>query len=402
MGGKRKKEKSRLAEYGKNSFLLFILMMTASVVIGYGIGFIIGNEVDISIESSSLPGELGKINISIITVFISIFMAVFIQINIHEFGHYVFGRLAGYRLLSYRFSIFSWDYENGKMVFSIRFNKGYSGLCAMIPPEKGTSKIQDILYNAGGIIFNLVFSIIFLAVFFYVEGFLSALSFTMAVLGVIIGITNLIPFREANIYTDGKFIFSMLFNRPLAATLREFNILLSQMTAGILPADLNVSLAAAKEHLDDNEISFLIYAYWKALDEDDEDTYLEAARLMEENIDLFPSYSIPGIYYELCFIACISGDEEKAREYYEKVGKTLEKDRDINGLRVKAYYEYYINRNPEKALVYARNGLVVKDKYPLKGLALLEEKLIRKLLAELEEEESTVEEDKSDNKKETI
>lgn len=107
MGGKRKKEKSRLAEYGKNSFLLFILMMTASVVIGYGIGFIIGNEVDISIESSSLPGELGKINISIITVFISIFMAVFIQINIHEFGHYVFGRLAGYRLLSYRFSIFS-------------------------------------------------------------------------------------------------------------------------------------------------------------------------------------------------------------------------------------------------------------------------------------------------------
>ena len=57
MGGKRKKEKSRLAEYGKNSFLLFILMMTASVVIGYGIGFIIGNEVDISIESSSLPGK---------------------------------------------------------------------------------------------------------------------------------------------------------------------------------------------------------------------------------------------------------------------------------------------------------------------------------------------------------
>jgi len=42
MGGKRKKEKSRLAEYGNNSFLLFILMMTASVVIGYGIGFIIG------------------------------------------------------------------------------------------------------------------------------------------------------------------------------------------------------------------------------------------------------------------------------------------------------------------------------------------------------------------------
>ena len=224
----------------------------------------------------------------------------------------------------------------------------------------------------------------------------------MAVLGVIIGITNLIPFREANIYTDGKFIFSMLFNRPLAATLREFNILLSQMTAGIPPADLNVPLAAAKEHLDDNEISFLIYAYWKALDEDDEDTYLEAARLMEENIDLFPSYSIPGIYYELCFIACISSNEEKAREYYEKVGKTLEKDRDINGLRVKAYYEYYINRNLEKALAYARDGLVAKDKYPLKGLALLEEKLIKGLIAELEEEESTVEKDKSDKKKETI
>ena len=117
----------------------------------------------------------------------------------------------------------------------------------------------------------------------------------------------------------------------------------------------------------------------------DQDTYQEAARILEENIALYPSYSLPGIYYEICFTACISGDEEKAREYYQKVRKTLEKDRDINGFRVKAYYEYYVNKDREKALAYAQSGLAVKDKYPLKRAELYWRKS-KKLLAKLEVE----------------
>ena len=381
MGAKNKKE-NRSAKNKIRNVFKFIKHLLISIIIG----FMFGAFMVLLMEKISLFEKMREINFTFLSTYIYILLALFININIHEFGHFVFGKLAGYKLISYRFSIFTWNYENGKMKFSLQFNQAYSGLCCMIPPEKPTSKIADLLFYAGGIILDLFSSIIFLIAFLYVEGFLAALFFFTAIIGFVTGIINLIPFKTANISSDGKIIWTFIFNRTVANKLMELSDLGSQLVAGIPPAELNISLAATAEELDSNDLNFVFYAYLKALDENVQDTYLEAARIMEENIDLYPSYSLPGIYYELCFVACVSGEEDKAREYYQKVRKTLEKDRDINGFRVKAYYEYYINKDREKVLACAQSGLAVKDKYPLKGQAILEEKLIKKLLAKLEVE----------------
>ncbi|HHU93313.1 MAG TPA: M50 family metallopeptidase [Halanaerobiaceae bacterium] len=380
MGEKREKKDSGEKKIRKYfNFISKLLVSTA-------VGFLFGLFVVLLMERFSLFKKMQEINFTFLSALIYIMLALFININIHELGHLVFGKLAGYKLISYRFSIFTWNNENGKMKLSLQFNQAYSGLCAMIPQKKGTAKIADLLFYAGGIIFEMLFSIIFLIAFLYTEGFWAALFFFTAIIGFVTGIINLIPFQSANIPSDGKIIWSFLFNRSVADELIELSDLGSQLVAGVPPAELKVSLAATTEELDSNDLSFVYLAYLKALDEDDQDTYQEAARILEENIALYPSYSLPGIYYEICFTACISGDEEKAREYYQKVRKTLEKDRDINGFRVKAYYEYYINKDREKVLACAQSGLAVKDKYPLKGQAILEEKLIKKLLAKLEVE----------------
>ena len=72
-------------------------------------------------------------------------------------------------------------------------------------------------------------------------------------------------------------------------------------------------------------------------------------------------------------------NEDKAKAYYLKGGKILQGDKDIIGLRVKAYYKYYINKNIESASTLCESALLVADKFPIKGQGLMERDLVNKL-----------------------
>ena len=381
MREKREKEEKSLLEQSKN-YLSGFLKWLASIIV---ISFMVVIAMKFLENNYDYLSKLVKTDLNHLLVLLYILLAIILQINIHEFGHLAFGKLAGYRLISYRFSIFSWNYENEKMNFALNFREFDSGSCIMIPSENEGARKADLLFYAGGIVFNFFISIVLLIAFFYVEGFLAGFFFFTALIGFLVAIKNLLPFTSDIIPTDGKFIWDLIFNRPQAIKLIRLKKLAAQLSAGIPPTELNIPLIEELNYSDFYDLLFVNQVYMKALYEDDEDTYREAARIMEENLAFYPSYALPALYYELCYVACISGEEDKAREYYQKVRKTLEKDRDINGFRVKAYYEYYINKDREKALAYAQSGLAVKDKYPVKGEALLEEKLIKKILVELEE-----------------
>lgn len=55
------------------------------------------------------------------------------------------------------------------------------------------------------------------------------------------------------------------------------------------------------------------------------------------------------IYYELIFYySFIEKDKFKAYKYYKEVEKELEQDLDVNSLRIRAYYEYYIQIDEKK------------------------------------------------------
>lgn len=62
------------------------------------------------------------------------------------------------------------------------------------------------------------------------------------------------------------------------------------------------------------------------------------------------------------------------------------KDQDINGLRVKAYYAFFMEKDAEKAKALAQKGLVMRDHYPFKGQAVYEAELLNELLQRIETE----------------
>ncbi|MGB4176981.1 MAG: hypothetical protein WBK53_02990, partial [Halanaerobiales bacterium] len=112
MGEKREKKDSGEKKIRKYfNFISKLLVSTA-------VGFLFGLFVVLLMERFSLFKKMQEINFTFLSALIYIMLALFININIHELGHLVFGKLAGYKLISYRFSIFTWNNENGKMKLS--------------------------------------------------------------------------------------------------------------------------------------------------------------------------------------------------------------------------------------------------------------------------------------------
>ena len=161
----------------------------------------------------------------------------------------------------------------------------------------------------------------------------------------------------------------------------------SQLSGGVRPRDMQISSLGDINNPQAFDMITMLFSYFKALDNNNVEDMLYYVNLLEKNIETFPHYSLPSLYYELCYMACISGDEDKAKVYYEKGGKILQNDKDVNGLRVKAYYEYHTNKNLKLAIMFCENALAVADKFPVKGQALMEKDLIGNLKELLRKEE---------------
>ena len=92
-------------------------------------------------------------------------MALLLQILIHEAGHLIFGLLSGYRFSSFRIGSFMWIKEDEHLKIKRLSIAGTGGQCLLVPPEPSDGKTPFALYNLGGSIANLVFALIFFVLY---------------------------------------------------------------------------------------------------------------------------------------------------------------------------------------------------------------------------------------------
>jgi hypothetical protein len=171
----------------------------------------------------------------------------------------------------------------------------------------------------------------------------------------------------------------LILKKPFAKKHIEANKILSQLSSGIRPRDVEIIPFENTDEMELFDLMSLVHHYFKALDSNNLESMLKYVGLLEDNIDKFPYSVLPSIYYELCYMGCIMGKEDQAKMYYEKGGKILTNDKDANGLRVKAYFEYYINKDIKSALVLCQSGLEVADRFPIRGQGLMEKDLLHSL-----------------------
>ncbi|QVK17638.1 M50 family metallopeptidase [Mycoplasmatota bacterium] len=310
------------------------------------------------------------------------FISYFITLNIHEFGHYLFGRMLGFELITYRFSIFLWKMVDSKIRFTIVKPKGYGCYCVMIPPKGHTSRGKDILFTAGGIIINFITGIIvllLLMIFDDIPKFIEVFILMLGFLSIFFALFNLIPLYIKNNPNDGRCIINIILNKPIQRIKGDISVFITQLSSGIRPRDIQISHSYNIEYLFGANIRYVILLYYKALDENNIEKMMYYIDFLEKNIKIIPVPLQRTIIYEICYIGCITNNFEKVKKYYTQIEEKLQKDNDINGLRIKAYYEYYINRKVELPLQYCQDALSVIDEFPYKGLALMEIELINVL-----------------------
>ena len=133
------------------------------------------------------------------------YLAMFLQIIIHEGGHLIFGLLTGYKFVSFRIGSLTIVKINGKIKLKKLRLAGTGGQCLLSPPEMKNDKIPYVLYNLGGSILNLIASIIFLVLgikFNNIE-LLNTILYMSAVIGFAYSLINGIPMRMGTVDNDG-------------------------------------------------------------------------------------------------------------------------------------------------------------------------------------------------------
>lgn len=157
--------------------------------------------------------EGGTLALSILYSFLSLFIAFFLNIFLHEAGHLVFGLLTGYRFVSFRvFNVtFSKD-KHGQWTrrkFSI---PGTAGQCLMAPPtDMPADRVPYFWYNAGGVIVNLL--LLLLSIYclkaFHLPMFLECFFLINSIIALLIALMNGLPIKVGGTNNDGRNIWEL-------------------------------------------------------------------------------------------------------------------------------------------------------------------------------------------------
>ena len=151
---------------------------------------------------------------SLACLFLGMYVAIFIQLIIHEAGHLVFGLISGYKFSSFRIFSFMWVKENEKVRLRRLSIAGTGGQCLMSPPDMKDGKIPLVLYNLGGSLMNVIASALFFVLYILTKDtpILSTMLLMCTIVGVGIAIMNGLPMRLGTVDNDGYNAFSLTRN----------------------------------------------------------------------------------------------------------------------------------------------------------------------------------------------
>ena len=125
---------------------------------------------------------------------------------LHEGGHWLFGRLTRWRLVSFRLYRWMWIRRNdGRLHFARYRLAGTEGQCLMAPPPHGNWCFPVMLYNLGGALANLFVAALSLAAALIWRA--SAVVWTLGCVSALVGagfaLINGIPLRTIMMNNDG-------------------------------------------------------------------------------------------------------------------------------------------------------------------------------------------------------
>ena len=254
-------------------------------------------------------------------------IAFVLNIVLHEGGHLVAGLLTGYKFVSYRF--FNWTLirKDGRLRWRNFDLAGTGGQCLMSPPDKPLEEIDTRLYNAGGVLAQLIITLLSIVLICALDlpGWLNILLATMALFGILGVLTNGIPMKLGGVANDGYNLLKL--EKDMAAKQSFCNVLeLNARNQG------GESYGEMPEHLFNipdpidwkspmHVATVLGSATRKQAQHQWEESYQQLTEACRHKSDIMPLYQLE--LENMMTLACIAtGRDDEARQHYtDKVAK---------------------------------------------------------------------------------
>ena len=291
-----------------------------------------------------------------------------LSIMIHELGHLVFGLLTGYSFLSIRYrSILLKKNEEGKLSFYKYSLAGTGGQCLLLPPK---DKKPGLLYNAGGVLFNLFIVLTMYLVLLFAPINSGYLAYFIAILTFINIMFAYLNWGSLdNVFNDGYYHRLMKNNpksRDAQLQVLEYNARLSN---GELLTEIDMDEESYKEY-DPEDLSqknLINYYIARAMYDLDFEKALEIIEYAEQVdrsksiLDYMISVSHLIVLYYI--------DKDRAKDYYEtnkdyiEMAKKLLKNNDTI-LLLKLIEEYSNNNTINQEILSKYYEMVEKSAIP--------------------------------------
>lgn len=267
-------------------------------------------------------------------VVLGIVLTLLLVLALHEAGHLLGGRLAGFRMLLYVVGPLRIEQAGERLRLGLNRSLAmWGGVAASVPQDTRDLRRRMLLVVAGGPVTSLLGGAAVLALANALglrEASTTSLAEvlgTMAVIifgavSVLIGVVTLIPGKSSGFYTDGARFLRLL--RPGPETDREVAVLaLTGLSMGGRrprewdPALVAQALVPAEASLYEPAARLLAHAH--ALDSgriDEARAHLEAALARR---DLLPEAARPGLFLQAAYFAGVhDGDGRRARELLDQ------------------------------------------------------------------------------------
>ena len=365
----------------KKAFVTLLMLLFFGICLGLGIflGYSIVENFGTEHAWWYLVGRLFE-------GFVLIFLAFILQVIVHETGHLFAGLMRGWQFRTFMIFGVVLSRRDGKFHLSRFAIPGAGGQCLMSPPEKGDTDAGITLYNAGGILMNLLVALLCLCVYFLggdaIVWEANVLLVSLSVIGLLFFLINGIPLG-GNLPNDGENMLNLR-KDPFSTHvfLTTMRVLGGMMQGTTLDAMLKTYLCDGVTLDFSNPIhvmavNFDLSAAVVRLD-------LEKAHALVRTIDREFDKIIPIYQKEILFekvflylVAPVEGVDVKelldkdTLKYFE-----MQSAFRPTALRVKYAYARLYEKDEEKAAKIYKQFTKVCSRYHVRGEVVMEQKLV--------------------------
>ncbi len=178
-----------------------VFSVVLSMAMGICLGFFMFSE-----EHSSL--------VDFLVFTVALIIAFSLELVIHEAGHLVCGLLTGYKFVSFRIGSFVLTKTPQGLKIKKLSIPGTGGQCLLDPPPYDGGNYPCTLYNAGGVLFNVLSAVIFWLLSTLPLGSIMVRIFRCtAVIGIYLALQNGIPLLTGTVANDGHNILYLNKNK---------------------------------------------------------------------------------------------------------------------------------------------------------------------------------------------